>query len=128
LVPSGGAIRPRACQNCGTMTAPPHTARRARALHPYLAILVVLGAVLLLSSCAAGPNPVEGGEDAAGFWLGLWQGIIFPVTFVISLFTDNVSVYEVVNDGNWYDFGFFLGVLIILGGSGGGASRAGRRG
>lgn len=109
-----------------TVTTSVHVGR-ARVLRPYLAVLAFMGLVLLLSSCAAGPNPAEGGEDAAGFWLGLWQGIIFPVTFVISLFTDNVSVYEVVNDGNWYDFGFFLGVLIILGGGGGGASRAGRR-
>jgi hypothetical protein len=91
-----------------------------------LALLAGLGILLLLSSCAAGPNPAVGsGEDPAGFWLGLWHGIILPVTFVISLFTDTVSVYEAVNDGNWYDFGFFLGVLIALGGGG---SQARRRG
>jgi hypothetical protein len=99
---------------------PPAKARRA------LAFLAGLGILLLLSSCAAGPNPAVGsGEDPAGFWLGLWHGIILPVTFVISLFTDTVSVYEAVNDGNWYDFGFFLGVLIALGGGG---SQARRRG
>jgi hypothetical protein len=91
-------------------------------------MLMTLGALLLLvllSSCAAGPNPAVGtGEDAPGFWMGLWHGIILPVTFVISLFTDDVSIYEVVNDGNWYDFGFFLGVLFFLGGGG---SQAGRR-
>ncbi|MGH2545958.1 MAG: hypothetical protein ACRDHJ_03670 [Actinomycetota bacterium] len=99
---------------------PPATARRT------LALVAGLGILLLLSSCAAGPNPAAGsGEDPAGFWLGLWHGIILPVTFAISLFTDTVSVYEVVNDGNWYDFGFFLGVLIALGGGG---SQARRRG
>jgi hypothetical protein len=50
-----------------------------------------------------------------------------PVTFVISLFTDNVSVYEVANNGNWCDFGFFFGVAISLGGSGGAGGRARRR-
>jgi hypothetical protein len=88
-------------------------------------LLVGLGILVLLASCAPGPNEAVGtGEDAPGFWLGLWHGIILPVTFVISLFTDNVTVYEVVNDGNWYDFGFFLGVLFFLGGGG---SQAGRR-
>jgi hypothetical protein len=92
------------------------------------ALLVGLAALLLLSSCAAGPNPSEGtGADAPGFWLGLWHGIIFLVTFVISLFTDNVSPYEVANNGNWYDTGFLLGLLLSLGGSGGGATRARRR-
>ena len=34
-------------------------------------------ALLMLSSCAAGPNElVDTGSDPAGFWLGLWQGLI----------------------------------------------------
>jgi hypothetical protein len=94
----------------------------------WLGLAAFLGATLLLSSCAAGPNPALGaGQEPAGFWLGLWQGLILPVTFVISLFTDGVSVYEVANNGNWYDFGFFLGVMISLGGSGGAGARAGKR-
>jgi hypothetical protein len=93
-----------------------------------LVLLAALGAIALLSSCAAGANPSVGaGEEPAGFLLGLWHGIIFPVTFVISLFTDNVSVYEVANNGNWYDFGFFVGVAISLGGSGGAGARTRRR-
>ncbi len=86
-----------------------------------------LGATLLLSSCAAGPNPTAGTGEPAGFWLGLWHGIIIFFTFVVSLFTDDVSVYEVANSGNWYDFGFLIGVVISLGGSGGAGIRARRR-
>jgi hypothetical protein len=85
--------------------------------------------VLLLAGCAAGPNPEVGSAgadgDVAGFWLGLWHGIIIPVTFVVSLFTDAVSVYEVHNSGNWYDAGFVVGVGGLLGGGAGG-SRAAR--
>jgi hypothetical protein len=92
-----------------------------------LAALMTLAA-MLLSSCAPDANPVVGtGEDPAGFLMGLWHGIILPVTFVISLFTDDVSVYEVVNSGNWYDFGFILGVLMSLGGGGAGAGTKRRR-
>jgi hypothetical protein len=94
----------------------------------WLVLAAVLGATVFLSSCAAGANPEVGtGQDPAGFWLGLWHGIIVLVTFVISLFTDDVNVYEVVNNGNWYDFGFVLGLLISLGGSGGGAGARSRR-
>jgi hypothetical protein len=94
----------------------------------WVLVAAVLGAAVLLSSCAAGPNPEVGtGEDPAGFWLGLWHGIIMPITFFISLFTDDVNVYEVVNSGNWYDFGFFIGVAIAFGGSGGGAGVGARR-
>ena len=93
-----------------------------------LVLVAVVGAMLLLASCAAGPNPAAGtGEEPPGFWLGLWHGVILPVTFVISLFTDNVNVYEAANNGNWYDFGFVLGATISLGGSGGGATRARKR-
>jgi hypothetical protein len=99
-----------------------------RRLRVYLVLVAVLVATLVLSSCAAGPTPSAGtGEEPAGFWLGLWHGIILPVTFVISLFTDDVSVYEAANNGNWYDFGFFIGVAMSLGGSGGAGVRARRR-
>jgi len=84
------------------------------------AALAVAGSVLL-ASCAAGANPETGGPDAAGFWMGLWQGLILPVTFVISLFTDNVNIYEVENTGNWYDFGYVLGLMLVFSGTGAGA-------
>jgi hypothetical protein len=90
-----------------------------------IGLLLVLG--VLMAACLAGPNPEIGaaaeGEAAAGFLIGLWHGIIAPFTFVVSLFTDNVNLYEVHNSGNWYDFGFVLGAGILFGGG----SRASRR-
>ncbi len=59
----------------------------------------------------------------AGFWLGLWHGLISPVAFVISLFSSNVHFYEVHNNGGWYNFGFLLGASSTLGGSAASASR-----
>ncbi|HYO86055.1 MAG TPA: hypothetical protein VES01_06330 [Dermatophilaceae bacterium] len=88
---------------------------------------LVLCTALLLTSCAAGANPaVGGGPDPAGFWLGLWHGVISPITVIVSFFRDDVSIYEVRNSGNWYDFGFMVGVSIILGGSHGGRRRGER--
>jgi hypothetical protein len=103
------------------MRTPLEVPRRRRALR--IAACIAAGlALLLLSSCAADPNPAVGtGPDPAGFWLGLWHGIILPVAFVISLFTDDVSIYEVANTGNWYDLGYFVGIMISLGGGGAGA-------
>ena len=70
-------------------------------------VLLLSGTALLLAACAAGPNElVDTGPDPAGFWLGLWQGLISPITFIVSLFTTSVNIYEVQNNGNWYDFGF----------------------
>jgi len=92
--------------------------------------VVLVGAMLVLAACAAGVNPEVGAAspdgDVAGFWLGLWHGIIAPVTFVVSLFTDSVNLYEVHNNGNWYDFGFVLGAGILFGGGGLGSRRKSR--
>ena len=85
-------------------------------------VLLAAVVVLLLGACAAGTNAAVS-NNGAGFWLGLWQGMIIPVTFVISLFNDNVSIYEVHNNGNWYDFGFVLGLTFPYGAVGGGAAR-----
>ena len=90
--------------------------------------VVGLATVLLLAACAAGPNAaLDTGPDPAGFWLGLWHGFILPVTVLVSLFTDSVSIYEVQNSGNWYDLGFAIGASAVFGGGVGGGSRAGRR-
>lgn len=87
-----------------------------------LVFSLLLIVILSLSACAAGPNVLVDSEtedgDIAGFWQGLWHGIISPFTFIISLFNDNVNVYEVFNNGGWYNFGFLLGASIIFGGSG----------
>ncbi len=94
-------------------------------------IVLGLGLTMLLAACAAGPNLSVDIADAEGivrgFWGGLWQGIVSPVTFIISLFTDRVSIYEVHNSGGWYDFGFVLGAGILFGGGFLGVFRGSRR-
>ncbi len=75
-------------------------------LHACAGLLLVCLAGL--SGCA-GPNPLVGADGAAGFWPGLWHGLICPIAFVISLFNHGVTMYEVNNIGGWYNFGFILG-------------------
>ena len=69
--------------------------------------------ILLISGCAANNEMYV--SKAAGFWAGLWHGLILIITFVISLFTDKVGIYELNNSGGWYNFGFVLGILISIG-------------
>jgi hypothetical protein len=95
------------------------------------AILPVLLLGLLLAACTAGPNELTDTPNAeghvSGFWRGLWHGFISPFTFIISLFSDKVEVFEVHNNGGWYALGFMIGVSSIFGGGGGGAARRWRR-
>jgi hypothetical protein len=83
----------------------------------------VIFTLLLFSSCAEVQN-VEACKigHTYGFFGGLWHGIIAPASFVISLFTDNVAVWAVNNNGGWYTFGFLIGV----GSLGFGGSKASR--
>jgi hypothetical protein len=83
----------------------------------YLKLAFVIGLVGLLAACA-GPNTVvdtpspKGG--VAGFWSGLIHGFLGPLTFLISLISDNITMYEVHNNGGWYNFGFLIGIAIAI--------------
>jgi hypothetical protein len=94
-----------------------------------LGILLVL--IFVLSSCVAGPNELEKKPNTegkiAGFWKGIWHGLIAPITFIISIFIKNVRFYEVHNSGFWYNFGFVLGAGLFLSGGILGKGRRRRR-
>ena len=81
---------------------------------------LILIFILVLASCVGGPNDLEKTPDqkgkVAGFWKGLWHGLISPITFIISIFTQKVRLYEVHNSGFWYNLGFVLGAGILFNG------------
>jgi len=94
-------------------------------MKPSFNLLVVLLMLSLLAGCA-GPNQLKGsvGEHGvAGFWLGLGQGLIAPFVFVVSLFKSDLSIYEVHNNGGWYNFGYLFGLACFFGGTGNRARR-----
>lgn len=67
-------------------------------------------AALLLASCAevqATKECLSGRQY--GFLYGLIHGFITPISFIVSLFRDNVAIYAVNNTGGLYDLGFLLG-------------------
>lgn len=57
------------------------------------------------------------------FW-GLVHGIFIVPTFFWSLFADSVTIYQSPNDGNWYNFGYFIGISIIFSSSHGARSKS----
>jgi hypothetical protein len=78
-------------------------------------LLLAIAATLALTACAAtqAPDAVTHAAHTPGFLLGLWHGFIFPVAWLVSLFADKVAIYAVPNTGGWYDFGYFLGIVVF---------------
>jgi len=76
----------------------------------FVLFILILISLLFVVGCAPGNERFT--ENAAGFWAGLWHGMICIITFIISLFSDKVRVYELNNAGHLYDFGFILGIII----------------
>jgi len=73
----------------------------------------LLAAALALSACTATQDAAAVSPQAPGFLLGLWHGFIFPVAWIVSLFVSQVAIYAVPNNGGWYDFGYFLGIVVF---------------
>lgn len=91
-----------------------------KSFFPLLVIVLLL--LSILTGCAPGTNVCKGTTSeqgrVAGFWLGLWQGFIAPFVFVASLFKSNLSIYEIHNNGAWYNFGYLFGLACFFGGGG----------
>src|SRR6476661_7608884 len=90
-------------------------------------LVLVLLLLNILAGCAPGPNHSKGTASEhdviAGFWLGLWHGFIAPFVFVVSLFKPGLNIYEVHNNGAWYNFGYLFGLACFFGGGGNRTSR-----
>lgn len=73
---------------------------------------------LLLTACASQTDAaIAQTATSPGFFWGVWHGFIFPWAWIGSLFSADIAVYAVPNTGGWYDFGFFLGITVLGGGS-----------
>jgi hypothetical protein len=53
-------------------------------------------------------NPVS-----YGFSGGFWHGLIAFISFVGSLFSNDIAIWAINNNGGWYSLGFLLGVLLF---------------
>lgn len=62
--------------------------------------------IMDVSNCVSGKT--------YGFWSGLWHGWTMTITFIWSLFDDDVAIYAVNNNGAWYNFGFIFGAGLTL--------------
>lgn len=70
---------------------------------------------MALSSCVPGDGRATV-EKPANFLWGIWHGWLAPLSLIISLFNKSIRIYESLNTGWWYDFGYYIA---IVGGFGG---------
>jgi hypothetical protein len=90
----------------------------------YMMLLCLLIVCILLVGCAPGNDrwdpsliteePGMVTVNMAGFWAGLWHGFIIVITFIVSLFTHEVGIYEVNNNGWPYNLGYLIGICIAM--------------
>jgi hypothetical protein len=90
-----------------------------RILINQLTFIGALSVAVLLTGCADVSPHVQDCLTSSpyGFWGGLWHGAIAPFSFIGSLLSDDIAMYAVNNNGEWYDFGFVLGAGILFRGS-----------
>jgi hypothetical protein len=98
---------------CGLATAGSRTAQPGRPDGVAQRKLLIILPLLTLAACAATQASDAVAPTAPGFLLGLWHGLIFPLAWIVSLFAPKVAVYAVPNNGGWYDFGYFLGIVVF---------------
>jgi hypothetical protein len=78
---------------------------------------LALMAIAVMTGCADVTHVQEcipAGEHTYGFWGGVWHGMIQPFSFIGSLFSDDIAVYAINNNGGWYNFGFVGGFGLMV--------------
>jgi hypothetical protein len=67
---------------------------------------------------APGQNPLVNQVDVnnrvSGILIGIWHGIISPVTLILSFINPDIQMYEVHNNGSQYNLGFLIGVALVF--------------
>ena len=76
-------------------------------------LFVLVAMSLTVAACVAKQSVTAVNPAAPGFLEGVWHGFIFPIAWIVSLFTDDIAVYQVPNNGGWYDFGYFIGICFL---------------
>lgn len=82
-----------------------------------IVLLIVSICLILLTLTACVPGDGKNTEsEPAGFFWGVWHGWIAPISLIIGIFKDNITIYEINNTGWWYDLGFYMAIISGFGG------------
>jgi len=78
----------------------------------HLKLTTMVGVLVFLTACAPQGERFSY-ENLAGFWWGLWHGMVVIFFFIGSWFSENVGIYATFNNGFWYNLGYLLGIGAI---------------
>ena len=80
-------------------------------------LLLILSAIFIFTGCAdVSPHVADCiTSNPYGFWGGVWHGLVLPVSWIGSIFSDDIAIYAYNNNGGWYDVGFTLGAGSLFG-------------
>lgn len=78
-------------------------------------VLIVLALFLASGIFTSYAGDISFEDDDAGLLTGIIHGVLAPIMLVAAIFT-SFTMYELNNNGWWYNFGFLFGILITWGG------------
>lgn len=78
-------------------------------------LALVLAFVMSMTGCMPGDGTYTAAKPAGFFW-GIWHGWIAPISLIVGFFNRSIRIYEPMNTGWFYDFGFYLSVISGFGG------------
>lgn len=99
---------------------------------PDVRLLIIISIIFIVTGCASHYSP-DSIDDPYGFFSGIWHGFVFPLSLAANIISWFLSLFDIFvfqdiqiigrpNTGFFYYVGFILG----LSGSGGGAGTATR--
>ena len=77
--------------------------------------IIIIFILFLATACVPGDGSYTV-NNPAGLLSGVWHGWIAPISLILSIFNKSIRVYEVINTGFWYDFGFYIAIISGFGG------------
>jgi hypothetical protein len=78
-------------------------------------VILLVVAMAILTGCVPGDGTYTYTNPAGFFW-GIWHGWIAPISLIWGFFDRKIRIYETINTGWAYDFGFYIAIISGFGG------------
>ncbi len=89
-------------------------------------VFLAAGIYIIVNQVGMPTRDVDLSGAPANFWLGLWQGLIVFLSFIASWFDNNIVLYQVNNNGFWYNLGYLIALFVSIGAFAGGSREVGK--